>query len=96
MKLRYIGTRPFKLQIGDEICHLQEGDIVDVKPWKIRSSRLDVLFEVAETDPEALTKADKKFLKGKKGFADPELYAEKMELTLEEALKEIEKEKKKT
>ncbi len=93
MRLRYIGTRPFKLMIRDEIRHLQDGDVVDVDPWKIRASRLDVLFELAEDNPEALTKADKKFLKAKKGFADPSLYEDPPQETPEDLLKKMEKNK---
>jgi len=103
LKLRYIGTRGFKLHIGDVVHDLKEGDVVDFEPWKIRSSRLTTLFEVAEDDPDKLTKEEKKFLKSlsTKRFADPSLYTkkEKVLTELQAELKrraELEKEKNKT
>lgn len=94
MRLRYIGRRPFRLILRDQELHLRDGDVVDLDPWKIRSTRLMALFEVAEENPEALSKADKKFLESLNGFADTELYTEKKE-TLKERLDKIEEEKNK-
>jgi len=62
VRLRYKGLRPFTLHVRDETYVLNEGDIVEVDPWKIRSNRLS-LFDVLVDDEEALTEKEKKMLK---------------------------------
>ena len=62
MRLRYKGLRPFTLHVRDETYVLNEGDIVEVDPWKIRSNRLS-LFDVLVDDDEVLTEKEKKLLK---------------------------------
>jgi len=62
VRLRYKGLRPFTLHVRDETYVLNEGDIVEVDPWKIRSKRLS-LFDVLVDDDEVLTEKEKKLLK---------------------------------
>ena len=63
MRLRYIGLRPFKIQVKDELYLLREGDVVDVDPWKIRSKRLAALFEPLVEEGAVLSKREKRLLK---------------------------------
>lgn len=63
MRLKYVGLRPFKIQVKDKIHLLNEGDIVEVDPWKIRSKRLVTLFEPLVDDDDVLTKRERKSLK---------------------------------
>jgi len=63
VRLRYKGLRPFTLHVRDETYVLNEGDIVEVDPWKIRSKRLISLFDVLVDDEEVLTEKEKKLLK---------------------------------
>lgn len=63
MRLRYKGLRPFRLFVKDKTYVLNEGDIVEVDPWKIRSKRLISLFDILVDDEEALTEREKKLLK---------------------------------
>lgn len=63
MRVRYKGLRPFRLLVKDRTYMLNEGDIVEVDPWKIRSKRLISLFDVLVDDEEALTEREKKLLK---------------------------------
>jgi len=63
VRVRYKGLRPFRLHVKDKTYILNEGDVVEVDPWKIRSKRLISLFDILVDDEEALTEREKKLLK---------------------------------